>query len=137
VIKVSLGPLIFAVQDKLRLLNGWKNGSHYMPFMPVVWREPNDHSSDCYFCLTDISGISSKFKHIVIYPNLPSAMKSVPHSDEPPVLKSPDIVTMDEDNPDANEVNPDQVGERFGSDQTFVKKIGPSSKTTFHISSGS
>lgn len=111
-IKVSLGPLVFAVQHTLRLLNGWKNGSHYMPFdMPAVWREPNDHSSDCYFCLTDISGISSKFKHIAIYPNLPSAMKSVPHGDEPPVPKSPDIVTMDKDNSDADEVKPDQVVE--------------------------
>lgn len=43
---------------------------------------------------------------------------------------------MDEDNSDADEVNPDQVGERFDSDTTF-EKIGPSSKTTFHISSRS
>lgn len=48
----------------------------------VVWREPQNH-----FCLTTIFQHSSKSKHLC-YPNLPSAMRPAPHSDEipPPVF---------------------------------------------------
>ena len=38
-------------------LSAWMHGSRSsgMPFaVPVVWREPTDHSSDCYFCMTNI-----------------------------------------------------------------------------------
>jgi hypothetical protein len=49
-------------------------------------------------------------KQIDIYPNLPL-----------------DNVTMDEDDSDANETHPDQVGERSDSDPTFGQS-GPSSK---------
>jgi hypothetical protein len=126
VTNVSPGLLTFAV-----LLNGQKNGSHYMPFdMPMVWKEPNNCSSDCYFCLTDISEISSKSKHIVTYPNLPSAMRCFPHCDELPVSEPPGIVTMDKDNSDADEVHPDQVGEQCNSDPAF-EQSGPSSKLHF------
>ena len=43
--------------------------------IPVVWREPSNHSSDCYFCLTPpvASGMSRKKKQRIDYPNIPSA----------------------------------------------------------------
>jgi hypothetical protein len=37
----------------------------------MVCRDPQNCSSDCYFCVTEIKGISSKSKHTVKYPNLP------------------------------------------------------------------
>jgi len=58
----------------------------------MVWREPKDHSSDCYFCFKNIGGITSKSKHTVKYmmsvkyPDFPSALKTVPHSEELPTL---------------------------------------------------
>jgi hypothetical protein len=61
-----------------------------MPFaISVVWREPTDHVSDCYFCLTSINSVTAKSKHIVQYPNLPSALRPVPHSAELSVPRSP------------------------------------------------
>jgi hypothetical protein len=54
----------------------------------MVWREPKDHSSDCYFYLTNIRGITSKSRHTVKYPDLPSAVRPVPHSEEYPVPKA-------------------------------------------------
>ena len=55
----------------------------------MVWREPTDHVSDCYFCLTSITGVIAKSKQTVQHPNLPSAMRLVPHSAELPVPKAP------------------------------------------------
>jgi len=67
----------------VRLLIWCVNGSRRMPFaVPVVWRETKDRLFDCYFCSTNITGITSKSKHIVKYPDLPSAMRPVPHSEQ-------------------------------------------------------
>jgi hypothetical protein len=53
-----------------------------MPFaVPLVWREPSNHNCDAtYFCLTHpvASGMNRKKKGID-YPNIPSAVRPVPH----------------------------------------------------------
>lgn len=70
----------------VRLLTGWKKGTHRMPFaIPMIWREPKDHLSDCYFCLINITGITSKTKHTVKYPNLKSAIRPVLRNEQFPV----------------------------------------------------
>ncbi|GFX91662.1 uncharacterized protein TNCV_3682481 [Trichonephila clavipes] len=68
--------------------------------IPMIWRETKDHFSDCYFCLTNTKGIMSKSKHTVLYPNLQSAMRPVPHSEELPIPKPPEHVTLDEERSD-------------------------------------
>ena len=45
----------------------------------MIWREPKDHYNDCYFCAVNTAGFSSKNKHQIVYPNLDSALKPVPH----------------------------------------------------------
>ena len=55
--------------------------------IPTIWREPKDHSSDCYFCRTNIKGFTSKTKCKVVYQDLISAMRPVLHSEEYPVPK--------------------------------------------------
>jgi len=49
--------------------------------------EPKDHSSKCYFCLTNITEITSKSKHTMKNPHLPSAMRSVTHREAVPLPK--------------------------------------------------
>jgi hypothetical protein len=69
--------------------------------VPMVWREQKDHSSDCYFCLTKICGFSSKNKHNISYPNLPSAIRPVPHCEELPIPELPqDWMETDDENGD-------------------------------------
>jgi hypothetical protein len=50
--------------------------------VPMVWREPTNHVDDCYFCLTPPikAGLSLKKIGTVKYANLPSAIRSIPHS---------------------------------------------------------
>ena len=61
-----------------------------MPFgVPMVWREPTNHLNDCYFCMTKISGFSTKNKQNIEYPNLPSALRPVPHSEDVPIPTVP------------------------------------------------
>ncbi|KAI6648233.1 hypothetical protein LOD99_12042 [Oopsacas minuta] len=79
-------------------LSKWLNGSRTsMQFaIPMIWREPRDHYTDCYFCLTDIKGITSKTKKNICYPNLQSAIHPVEHSTELEVPK-PKKVSFDDD----------------------------------------
>ena len=76
-------------------LRQWYSGkSKCMPFgVPMIWREQTDHISDCYFCMTNVQGFSKKNKKKIEYPNLPSAMRPVPHSDEVPIPIPPDTLS--------------------------------------------
>ena len=51
----------------------------------MVWREPFDHASDCYFCAINTTGINRKNRHSLQYPDLPSARRPVAHCEEIPV----------------------------------------------------
>ena len=68
-------------------LRTWLNGSRSsMPFaISMIWREQKDYVNDCYFCLTNVSGYSTKNKKAIEYPNLPSAMQSVLRDDTLPM----------------------------------------------------
>jgi len=65
--------------------------------------EPKEDSSDCSSCLPDIREITSKSKHKVKYPDLPSAMRPVPHSEKLPASKPPENPTCSSDNTDSEE----------------------------------
>ena len=61
-----------------------------MPFVvPMVWRELTNHSLNCYFCLTKVSGQSKKRKSKIVYPDCPSALRPVAHASENIQVPSP------------------------------------------------
>ena len=73
--------------------------------VPMVWREQANHVDDCYFCMTNVAGFSSKSKGNIKCPNLPSAIRPIPHSAElppplftylPKVVDEPESSTTDE-----------------------------------------
>lgn len=78
-------------------LRHWSKGRKAsMPFaIPMIWREPLNHYDDCYFCLTNVRGYNAKNKNAIVYPNLPSAIRPVPHSEHlhPPLPPSSQLET--------------------------------------------
>ena len=58
------------------MLRDWTKGKRKgLPFgVPMVWREPKDHISDCYFCIVNTKGVGKKNRHMVTYPSIPSAI---------------------------------------------------------------
>jgi hypothetical protein len=90
-----------------------------MPFaIPMVWREPTNHVSDCYFYLPSIAGVTAKSKHTVQYPNLPSAIRSVPHSAKLPVPKPPANMTLSDS--DSSDEDVGQANNNMDCDPTFA-----------------
>ena len=80
-----------------------------------------DHVSDCYFCLTNITGVTAKSKHTVQYPNSPSAMRPVPHSAELPVPKPPTNMTLSDSESSDEDVG--QVNNNMDCDTTFGRSL--------------
>lgn len=83
------------------ILRGWirKNGRS-MPFgIPMIWREPTNHVDNCYFCIVPPikKGISRKKRLSMKYPNIPSAIRPVPHGDDLPVPNPPEEYSLDSD----------------------------------------
>ncbi|KAL7639433.1 UNVERIFIED_CONTAM: hypothetical protein RMT77_009934 [Armadillidium vulgare] len=72
-------------------LRRWVNKkAKSLPFgVPMVWGEIKDHDTDCYFCMTNLYGFNRKNKHHVKYPNVPSAIKPVPHGPGIPIPTPP------------------------------------------------
>ena len=84
-----------------RDLPKWLKGEKVaMPFaVPMIWREPSNHVNDCYFCMVPpvSGGITRKKKHTVAYPNIPSALRPVPHDEQNPIPIPPSDFSINVD----------------------------------------
>ena len=62
-------------------LSQWLNGKrHAIPFaVPVVWRKPSNHTTDCYFCMVPpvSGGITVQFCTVKEFP-FPNLQKNLP-----------------------------------------------------------
>ena len=85
--------LFFIITALLCCFIGWYRGEkRAMKFaIPRIWREPTDHSSNCYFCMVDPSKHrTGKNASAIMYPDLPSSIAPVPHCPELPVPTPPE-----------------------------------------------
>jgi hypothetical protein len=89
-----------------------------MPFaVPMVWRKLKDLISNCYFCLTDVSGHMSENKCSVQYPNMLSTLKSVLHTEKlskperPGLQNTEDDAEMDSDDGETDVIVTDHYTE--------------------------
>ncbi|XP_076355504.1 uncharacterized protein LOC143249474 [Tachypleus tridentatus] len=72
---------------------GWYKGEKraMKSSFPRIWREPIDHSSNCYFCMVDPSKRrAGKNASAIMYLDLPSSIATVPHCPELPVPTLPE-----------------------------------------------
>ncbi|KAL6459437.1 hypothetical protein MHYP_G00329090 [Metynnis hypsauchen] len=86
----------FTCEHCKKTLEGWYRGEkRAMHFaIPRIWREPTDHSTNCYFCMVDPSKrCTGKNAMPVTYPDIPSSTAPVPHCPELPVPTPPDRAT--------------------------------------------
>lgn len=92
-------------------LRAWKNKTRKsLPFgIPMVWREGKDHTTDCYFCMTDLKGVNRKKQKHVKYPDVPSAIKPIPHGPDVPIPE-PDVDSESSSAPDGDEMDADASG---------------------------
>ena len=51
----------------------------------MVWLEPKNHFDNCYFRAVNTKGINRKNRNLLVYPNLESAIRPIPHCNEIPV----------------------------------------------------
>jgi len=69
-------------------LEKWlRGGSQCMRFaIPRVWREPSNHVDDCFYCMVDITTYKKPTdRPKLVYPDIPSSIAPVSHSDQLPV----------------------------------------------------
>lgn len=98
-------------------LEAWYRGeSRKMKFaVPRIWREPTDHLNNCYFCVAEVSHHrKSKKTHVFDYPNLPSSLRPVAHSEALPVPVPPEHSQSDD--PSIESGNEDIQNEEFYDD---------------------
>ena len=71
-----------------------------MPFaLPMIWREPTDldRSLFLYSSATSARNYKAKKKRTVNYPNISSAIRPVPHTEDLPVPVPPQQYILDSD----------------------------------------
>lgn len=68
-------------------LRQWEKGTRKsLKFgVPMIWQEQKNHYDDCYFCMTKIVGINKNNRHKWKYPNISSAQRPIPHSENVPI----------------------------------------------------
>lgn len=107
-------------------LRGWSKGQKTaLKFgIPMVWREPTNHVTDCYFCAVNVSGINRNNRNSLIYPNLQSARRPVAHSEDIPVPVFTELPDIDEQESPILSVSDDEedyVVEESGAPEYFTQ----------------
>lgn len=113
-------------------LRAWLAGKRpSMPFaIPMIWREQNNHVTDCYFCMTNVTGFSSKNRKSIEYPNLASAMRPVPHDESLPVPNPPEFWTLEDEDEHAET---DEMLQIVDDSATEDPEFEPSTSSNPHL----
>jgi hypothetical protein len=113
-----------------RDLPKWLKGEKVaMPFaVPMVWREPSNHVNDCYYCMVPplSGGITKKRKKTIAYPNIPSALRPVPHGEGLPVPDPPKEFSIDSSDDEGGETPSCSPQASTSYDEPFVCHGGSS-----------
>ena len=103
--------------------DGWQ------PYIPMGWREQADHTNDCYFCLVPpVKGLFRKKTHSIIYPNISSAVRLVPHRIGIPIPEVPESFS-----PDFDKSRETSASEMTDSSLSTESHFGESSSQKTHL----
>jgi len=93
----------------------------------MVWRVPSNHSTDCYFCTVPPiqNGMSMKKKSTLVYLNIPSATRPVPHGDRLPVLELLDNFALYSDDKDSVSSNSEEQQPSASRDADYLQAQTP------------
>ena len=82
----------------------------------------SNHSTDFYFCMVPPiqNGMSMKKKSTLVYPNIPSAIRPVPHGDGLPVPEPPDNLAMYSDDEDSVSSNSERQQPSASRDAEYL-----------------
>ena len=71
----------FCCKRWVEYLRDWRNSKKKsLPFsLPMVRREKKDPIMHCCFCMINLKGINHRNKHYVQYPEVPFAIRPIPH----------------------------------------------------------
>ena len=90
-------------------LRGWTNSKRSLKLgIPMVWREPTNHVTDCYFCAVDVTRINRKNRGNLKYPDFQSARRPVAHCDEIPVPISGELSDISDEDASSVEGHEDE-----------------------------
>ena len=104
----------------------WTNGTRksFRFGIPMVWREPQNYSDDCYLCSIDTTGLNKKNHKSKNYPCLNSAIRSVPHSNEVLIPLFSGFSLKDTNKSDHNIIYDASTNEDVSvSDTEFIKRF--------------
>ena len=89
----------------------WTNGKKScLRFgIPIVWRDPTNHGTDCYLSVINLSGINRKNRSSLKYPDLQPARRPVAHCDEIPVHVFGELPDISDEDSSAVEENEEEV----------------------------
>lgn len=65
--------------------------------MSIIWREPTNYFDNCYFCLANVKGFNKKNKHLLKYPDIPSAFRPIAYCDKILVPVFSELPKIDDD----------------------------------------
>ncbi|GBM44181.1 hypothetical protein AVEN_257120-1 [Araneus ventricosus] len=80
--------------------------------IPMIWREPRNHSDECYFCSLNVYGFIAKNRKEIVHPNISSDMRPIRHGPGIPIPKPPEKL---------KDISSDSEEEDDGSDDDFRK----------------
>lgn len=87
----------------------------------MIWLEPQDHVTDCYFCLSRVADFTGKSRYLIAYQSLDSAIRPVPHSGDVPKPIFTQLASLESDSEYDTDVTEESTDRNFAGVSTELQ----------------